>query len=72
MRNAKARSYCPYGEVHLIEDNEYTAWSDGACTPGGTATFGMLTIQACKPRTGKFSSTRVQGWYCKIGIVCMI
>jgi hypothetical protein len=33
MRIAKARSYCPYGEVRLIEDNEYTAWFDGACGP---------------------------------------
>ena len=45
MSNAKARSYCPYGEVRLIEDNEYNAWFDGACgpvNPGGTATFGIL------------------------------
>jgi len=45
MRNAKARSYCPYGEVCLIEDNEYTAWFDGACgpiNPGGTATYGIM------------------------------
>jgi hypothetical protein len=65
MRIAKARSYCPYGEVLLIEDNEYNAWFDGACgpaNPGETATYGMLTVQACKPRTGKFSTTTVQGW----------
>jgi len=45
MRIAKARSYCPYGEVRLIEDNEYTAWFDGACgpvNPGGTATYGIM------------------------------
>ena len=45
MRIAKARSYCPYGEVRLIEDNEYTAWFDGACgpvNPGGTATYGVM------------------------------
>src|ERR1035437_6575731 len=38
-------SYCPYGEVRLIEDNEYTAWFDGACgpiNPGGTATYGVM------------------------------
>jgi hypothetical protein len=72
MRIAKARSYCPYGEVCM---HEYTAWFDGASkpvNPGGTATFGMLAIQGYKPRTGTFSSTRVQGCYCKIGIVCMI
>ena len=45
MRIAKARSYCPYGEVRLTEDNEYTAWFDGACgpvNPGGTATYGIM------------------------------
>ena len=42
MRIAKARSYCPYGEVCM---NEYLAWFDGACepvNPGGTATFGVV------------------------------
>jgi ribonuclease HI len=31
--------------VRLIEDNEYTAWFDGACgpvNPGGTATYGVM------------------------------
>ena len=45
MRIARARSYCPYGEVRLMEDNEYNAWFDGACgpvNPGGTATYGVM------------------------------